>query len=185
MGCSLPCSSVHGVFQARVLEWVANSFSRGSSQPRDRTWVSRMVVRCSTIWATREVHLPRRFLEFPGSPVVRTPLPLQEVRPQSLLVVGKPGYHIPRGVRSKKEEGPPAYVAHVVQAVCKIQRWSRGLSGLSGHMEARVGGTGTGSRRASQGWQWQQKESSSSDLRSLRLELEWTREQSLLCLLLR
>ena len=37
MDYSLPGSSVHGIFQARVLEWVAISFSRGSSQPRDRT----------------------------------------------------------------------------------------------------------------------------------------------------
>ena len=37
MGCSLPGSPVHGIFQARVLEWVAISFSRGSSQPRGRT----------------------------------------------------------------------------------------------------------------------------------------------------
>ena len=37
---SLPGSSVHGIFQARVLEWVAISFSRGSSQPRDQTHVS-------------------------------------------------------------------------------------------------------------------------------------------------
>ena len=35
MDCSLPGSSIHGIFQARVLEWVAISFSRGSSQPRD------------------------------------------------------------------------------------------------------------------------------------------------------
>ena len=35
MYCNLPGSSVHGIFQARVLEWVAISFSRGSSQPRD------------------------------------------------------------------------------------------------------------------------------------------------------
>ena len=40
MECSPPGSGIHGVFQARVLEWVAISFSRGSSQPRDRTWVS-------------------------------------------------------------------------------------------------------------------------------------------------
>ena len=38
--CSLPGSSVSGIFQARVLEWVAISFSRGSSWPRDRTQVS-------------------------------------------------------------------------------------------------------------------------------------------------
>ena len=44
--CNLPGSSVHGIFQARVLEWVAIFFSRGSSQPRDRTWVSCIVGRC-------------------------------------------------------------------------------------------------------------------------------------------
>ena len=40
MDCKLSGSSVHGIFQARVLEWVAIAFSRGSSQPRDRTRVS-------------------------------------------------------------------------------------------------------------------------------------------------
>ena len=50
-----PCSSVHGIFQARVPEWVAISFSRGSSWPRDRTQVSRTVGRHITIWATREI----------------------------------------------------------------------------------------------------------------------------------
>ena len=38
--CSLPGSSVHRILQARILEWVAISFSRGSSQPRDRTHIS-------------------------------------------------------------------------------------------------------------------------------------------------
>ena len=55
IGCSLSGSSVHGVFQAIVLEWIATSFSRGSSQPRARTRVSCIVDRCFTIWATREV----------------------------------------------------------------------------------------------------------------------------------
>ena len=55
MDCSLPGSSVHGIFQARVLEWVAISFSRRSSQPRDQTQVSCIVGRCFTVWATREV----------------------------------------------------------------------------------------------------------------------------------
>ena len=40
MDCSLPGSSVHGILQARILEWVAISFSRGSSWPRDQTCVS-------------------------------------------------------------------------------------------------------------------------------------------------
>ena len=46
MDCSLSGSSIHGIFQARVLEWVAISFSRRSSQPRDRTEVSCIVGRC-------------------------------------------------------------------------------------------------------------------------------------------
>ena len=40
MNCSLPGSSVHGIFQARILEWVAIFSFRGSSQPKDRTHVS-------------------------------------------------------------------------------------------------------------------------------------------------
>ena len=54
MDCSLPGSS-HGIFQARVLEWAAISFSRGSSPLRDWTQVSHIVGRHFTIWATREV----------------------------------------------------------------------------------------------------------------------------------
>ena len=54
LGCSLPGSSVPGIFQASILEWVAISFSRGSSQPRDWTRVSCFVGRRFTIWATRE-----------------------------------------------------------------------------------------------------------------------------------
>ena len=45
MDCSLPVSSVYGIFQARILEWVAISFSRGSSRPKDRTWVYRIAGR--------------------------------------------------------------------------------------------------------------------------------------------
>ena len=53
--CSPPGSSVHGIFQARVSEWVAISFFRGSSRPRDQAWVSRIADRRFTIWATRDV----------------------------------------------------------------------------------------------------------------------------------
>ena len=48
--CSPPGSSIHGIFQARVLEWVANSFSRGSSQTRDQTWVFRIKPGSDTFW---------------------------------------------------------------------------------------------------------------------------------------
>ena len=55
MDCSLPGSSVHGIFQAIVLEWIAISFFSGSSRPRDGTQVSHIVDRRFTVWATREV----------------------------------------------------------------------------------------------------------------------------------
>ena len=46
---------IHGILQARTLEWVAFPFSRGSSQLRDQTQVSRIAGRFFTSWATREV----------------------------------------------------------------------------------------------------------------------------------
>ena len=84
MDCSLPCSSIHGILQARVLKWVAISFSRGSSQPRDWTWV---VGRHFTIWATREVH------SFPHSSVGKS---------ESACNAGDPGL-IPGSGRSPAE----------------------------------------------------------------------------------
>ena len=51
--CSPPGSSVHGTLQARILEWIAIPFSRGSSWPRDQTWVSCIADGFFTIWATR------------------------------------------------------------------------------------------------------------------------------------
>ena len=52
-----PASSVHGILQARMLKWVVISFSRGSSWPRNRTWVSCMADRFFTHWVTREAFL--------------------------------------------------------------------------------------------------------------------------------
>ena len=54
MAYSPPGSSIHGILQARILEWVAISFSRGSSQPRDWTHVSCIVGRRFNLWATKE-----------------------------------------------------------------------------------------------------------------------------------
>ena len=52
--CSPPGFSVHGIIQARVLEWVGISFSRGYSLPRERTQVSRIAGRRFILWTTRE-----------------------------------------------------------------------------------------------------------------------------------
>ena len=52
-----PGSSVHGILQERILEWVAICFSRESSQPRDRTQVSCIAGRHFNLWATRKAHI--------------------------------------------------------------------------------------------------------------------------------
>ena len=57
MDCSPSGSSVRGILQARILEWVAIPFSRVSSWPRDWTWVFCIVGRFFTFWATREAPL--------------------------------------------------------------------------------------------------------------------------------
>ena len=54
MNCSPPGSSVHRTLQTRILEWVAMPSSRGSSRPRNWTWISCNAGRFFTYWATRE-----------------------------------------------------------------------------------------------------------------------------------
>ena len=51
---SPPASSVHGILQATILEWVTLPFSKRFSQPRDRTQVSHIAGRFFTIWAISE-----------------------------------------------------------------------------------------------------------------------------------
>ena len=61
-----PGSSVHGILQARILEWIASPFSRGPSRPRGHTQVSHIVGRFFTVWVTREAQLPVKWsLNFP------------------------------------------------------------------------------------------------------------------------
>ena len=59
LGCS-----VHGILQAKILEWVAIPFSRGSSQPRDQTLVSCTAGRLCIMWATSEAQFtPKLFMK--------------------------------------------------------------------------------------------------------------------------
>ena len=62
MDCSPPGSSVHGILQARILEWVAIPFSRGSSQPRDRTHVSCIAGRFFTAEPPGKTHITELLL---------------------------------------------------------------------------------------------------------------------------
>ena len=88
MDCSPPGSSVHGILQARILEWVAISFSRGSSWPRDRTQVSRTAGRHFYLWATREApnHLKAEYQRTDAFKLwdwrrFKSPLDCKEIKP--------------------------------------------------------------------------------------------------------
>ena len=86
MNCSLPGSSLHGILQARVLEWVAISFSRGSSRPRDRIPVSCIPGRRFNLWATTEAHLP--FIYSPSPSTASTwQLPLTHSKNLTILLI--------------------------------------------------------------------------------------------------
>ena len=78
MVCSPPGSSLHGVSQAGILEWVAISSSRGSSWPRDQTCVSFIGRGILYHWATREGHIrqAQSYVSVPISQFTRLPLPL-------------------------------------------------------------------------------------------------------------
>ena len=102
MDCSPPGSSVHGILQARILEWVAIPFSRGSSWPRDQTWVSCTAGRFFTVWVTRETHIIPEWN-----------------RTTHALSLGQS-----MGFKSFREEGTQPSCLH-------LQERSRGYSGLS------------------------------------------------------
>ena len=75
MNCGLPGSSIHGIFQARILEWVSICFSRRSFRPRNWTWVSHIVGRRFTVWA------PGKLLLLNPTSSSPAPLPSLSVNP--------------------------------------------------------------------------------------------------------
>ena len=97
MNCSLPGSSVHAILQARILDWVAICFSRGSSRPRDRT---RSPALQADSLLSEPPGKPHRTTKhkinkegFPGSPVVRNP-PCSARDTSSIPIPGRP--HMPQ-----------------------------------------------------------------------------------------
>ena len=80
MDCSPPGSSVHGIFQARILEWIVIPISRGSSPPRDQTWVSCIAGRFFTVWAVREIPLSTYLATFYKSDVLKIVFPRRRKR---------------------------------------------------------------------------------------------------------
>ena len=74
---SLADFSIRGIFQPRVLEWAAISFSRGSSQPGDQTQVSYIAGRCFTLYSINEIGF---FLLFNSTFIAQTFIKCQESR---------------------------------------------------------------------------------------------------------
>ena len=74
--CSLPNSSIHGIFQARILEWFATSFSRVSSWPRDWIQVFGIAGRLFTIWATREGYSLMTMILIPFPSIMEHGIPI-------------------------------------------------------------------------------------------------------------
>ena len=70
MDCSPPCSSAHRILQARILEWVAISFSRGSFQHRDHTRVSCITGRFFMVWDTREALTASKIVHISGTHIL-------------------------------------------------------------------------------------------------------------------
>ena len=79
MDYSKPGSYVHGILQARILEGLFMPFSKGSSQPRDRTQVPHIAGRFFTIWATKEAHIIIIF--FCNSSLIKNLLPFKNTSP--------------------------------------------------------------------------------------------------------
>ena len=125
MDCSPPGSSVHGIFQARILEWVASSFSRGSSWPRDWTQVSSIAGGPFTVWATREA--PSNTY----GPLITTP--------QGDLPTGSTLYFPPPQVQWQKE----TYHIHVFSSPLYSSVWEVGAFSIISSLRSSGATNGT------------------------------------------
>ena len=137
MDCSPPGSPVHGVSQARILEWVAISFFRWSSQPRDRTQVSYIEGGFFTSWATREAQecwsipspadLPDPGIKL-GFPALQA-----DSLPTELLGIGSydyRGWRVPRSAVYKTQDGVVPVLRLETQRKLMFQFKSRGRKEL-------------------------------------------------------
>ena len=115
--CKLSGSSVHGIFQARVLEWVAISFSMGSSQPRDQTQTSHIAGRRVTVWKIlKEMGIPEHL-----TCLLRNLYAGQEATARTghgTQTVSKLGKEYVKAVYCH-----PAYLTYMQSISCKMPGW--------------------------------------------------------------
>ena len=140
MDCSSPGSSVHGIFQARILEWVAIPFSRRSSWPRDQTQVSgisclgRRIPYHWVIWEANDIHDKPKNIWAPTA--CQTPprvgFPGGSVSKESAYNAGDPGL-IPGSGRS-----PGGRDGNLLQYSCQENHMDRGAWSATNHGVAAV-----------------------------------------------
>ena len=137
MNCSLPGSSVHGIFQSRILGWVAISFSRGSSQTRDRTHVSyigRQIKNHGWEWLRNNDEIG-----FPDDPLIRNP-PVRVADTSSIPGSGRPpGEGSGNPLQYSCLENPMDKEAwRIVQGVAKSQTWLSDWVHTHPHLPPRI-----------------------------------------------
>ena len=137
--------TVHGILQARILEWVAFSFSKGSSQPRDWTQVSLIVGEFSTSWAIRKPiygeaaihrHLLRIYIAYWPSLYMGNAVCLVPIRIMKVSICSSYGWF-----QSKRKCYPhaisglcptPATIDSLVSLVCHDLLFVAGILNLTG-----------------------------------------------------
>ena len=118
MDYSPPGSSAHGIIQAGILKWVAISFSRGSSWPRDRTQVSHIADKSFTDWASRQaplIHgLCHKFSMIKPSPPITAPFSVLSALFWTGKICQRPEFHLGKLDR---------YIAlHFICLICKSSK---------------------------------------------------------------
>ena len=138
MGCNMPGSSGHGILQTRIWEWVATASSRGSSWPRDWTWVSHIADRFFTIWATGEaVKLYCWAMQRPRKPVhslfdpwsYKPPTEVSETPVDHLNCIFSPGR--PQVLLTFTEKGKKPILRGEklnIEIALNLRRWKRSSS---------------------------------------------------------
>ena len=124
--CLTLCESdytVHGILQARILEWVAFPFSRRSLQPGDQTQVSHIAGEFFTSWATREAPKWRREWQTTSASCLENPMNSMKRQKDRTLKDESPGQEVSNMLLEKRKEITPETMKRWSQSRNNTQLW--------------------------------------------------------------